>query len=117
MRKEKKSLAIKIKEVQSTIGELREPDLVKENCSDGEIVPANISIIKRQASKHHSSQKLLPFQAYHSNKNLTKHNKTNTKDLDESSTQLPSLLKPNLSSSLDTSGLFGVEEIDDEIAM
>ena len=78
-------------------------------------MPANISIIKRQASKHHSSHKLLPFQAYHNNKTLSKHLKTTTKDLDESSTQLPSLLKQN-SSSIDTSGLFGVEEIDDEIA-
>lgn len=54
LRKERKSLAIKIKELQSSIGELKEPETCKENCSDADIVPANISIIKRQVSKHNS---------------------------------------------------------------
>ena len=75
-------------------------------------MPANISIIKRQGSKHSSSHKILPFQAYHKNKHISKHRNT-AKDFDESSTQLPSLLKGQNVSSMDTSGLFGVEEIDD----
>ena len=35
LRKEKKTLAIKVKELQSCIGDLREPEVSKENCSDG----------------------------------------------------------------------------------
>ena len=85
---------------------------MKENCSEGDIVPANISIIKKQTSKHCSSHKLLPFQIYHSNKALSKYHKSIGKDLDESSTQLPSLLKQNMSSA-DSSRLFGVEEQED----
>ena len=78
-------------------------------------MPANISMIRKQTSKHSSSHKLLPFQVYHSNKGGSKHyhTKSQLKDLDESSTQLPSLLKHGNNSSMDTSGLFGVEEIDD----
>ena len=92
-----------------------------------EIVPPNadISIIK---SSSKSNQKMLPFQLYHqskvthgisalsiSNKKSYHHSKHNTKsDYDESSTQLPSIIKNNHNSqihnsSAGTSRLYGVD--------
>lgn len=75
---------------------------------EDDIVPANISIIRTKPSKHQSVHKLLPFQLYHSNKkskhqDSSIHNRTYTKgDLDESSTQLPSLLPSILKNSKDS---------------
>lgn len=71
-------------------------------------MPANISIIRKETSKH-SSQKLLPFQLYHHNKSYNK-SKNLSKEFDESSTQLPSLLKHSLSglNLMENSQLYGV---------
>ncbi len=53
----------------------------------------------------------MPFQAYHHNKSFNKysaHSKHAGKDFDES-TQLPSLIKHNISGSIENSTLYGVE--------
>ena len=82
-----------------------------------DIVPTNISMIGRNASKHSASQKVLPFQLYHSSKI---HNRTqlkaHCKEIEESSTQLPSLLPSMLKHSLSAvdSVLFGVDETEDD---
>ena len=122
MRKEKKKLVTKVKELKQYIGDLNETDgncnkenptlmnqhskskligssMHHQNLDDDIIVPANISIIRSKPSKHlntvSSRDKLLPFQIYHSNK-MSKHSyhsRNYTKgDFDESSTQLPSML-------------------------
>lgn len=85
-----------------------------------DIVPANISVIQSQNSKH---VKPLPFQVYQQNKfaqrNST-HSKYNSKSImEEGSTHLPSIIKNSQSYSgsfLEQSSLFGVQENDDEIA-
>lgn len=138
LRKEKKKLGTKIKELKHYIYDLSDYDIQKENrpgkahhIGDDEIVPANISIIRSKPSKHISNigntnrDKMLPFQIYHQNKtNLSKqysyhHSRAYTKgDFDESSTQLPSLLPSilkNNSISEESSRLFNVAEIDDDI--
>lgn len=106
----------------------------KENISLQEIVPpnANISII-REDSLIKGNQKLLPFQLYHQNKvshglsalssshpKASYHQSKHKSEYDESSTQLPSIIKnshnSHLQSSSGTSRLYGVdEENDDEI--
>lgn len=81
-----------------------------------EIVPTNISMIRRQASKHSLSQKALPFQLYHHSKSHNRtHLKGHSKDIEESSTQLPSLLPSMLKHSLSggDSVLFGVQETEE----
>jgi hypothetical protein len=85
LRKEKKTLSIKLKEIHTCIKDLKENEVFKENSSVQDIIPANISIIRKEASKHHSSHKLLPFQAYHHNKSFNKystHSKQAGKDYD-----------------------------------
>ena len=82
-----------------------------------DIVPTNISMIGRNASKHSMSHRVLPFQLYHSSKNHNRtHLKGNCKEMEEPSTQLPSLLPSMLKHSVSgaDSALFGVEETEDD---
>ena len=118
LRKEKKTLGVKVKNLMASIRELKDNEGYKENNSSmQDIVPTNISMIRKQVSKYSMSQKSLPFHAYHHSKNNTRsHLKACSKEIEESSTQLPSLLPSMLKHSLSggDSALFGVEETEDD---
>lgn len=47
LRKEKKTLSIKLKEIQTCIKDLQETEIFKENNSVQDIIPVNISIIRK----------------------------------------------------------------------
>jgi hypothetical protein len=103
LRKEKKFLATRIKDLQASLRELQEQFHEREKDKENEqsltdIIPANISVIRSQPSRH---SKPLPFQVYHQNK-LTQrsstYSKINSKSIvEEGSTQLPSIVKQNAS--------------------
>jgi regulator of replication initiation timing len=100
LRKEKKNLISKTKQLQLNIKDIRThftEKNVKENANSiTEFVPGNISAIRSENSKH-QSPKLLPFQLYHQNKPSQRtsiHSKMQAKSIaEENSTQLPSIIK------------------------
>ena len=126
LRKEKKNLLSKIKELQLFIKDIKQyftENNVKENINSSiaEIVPGNISAI-RSSPSNYNSPKLLPFQLYHQNKSTIRnsnHEKIVTKSIaEENSTQLPSIIKNSNSYSgsiFEQSSLVGVQEKEDEI--